>query len=77
MLGTNPGALAPATLRISTLSVSLPAIVEDHLLVMIKFQFFSKVIFLQSYTEPKMLTSVFMNVMSSLQVKVIVEELVL
>lgn len=77
MLGTNPGALAPATLRISTLSVSLPAIVEDHLLVMIKFQFVSKVIFLQSYTEPKMLTSVFMNVMSSLQVKVIVEELVL
>lgn len=50
MLGTNPGALAPATLRISTLSVSLPAIVEDHFLVMIKFQFFSKVIFLQSYT---------------------------
>lgn len=46
-------------------------------MVMIKFQFFSKVIFLQSYTEPKMLTSVFMNVMSSLQVKVIVEELVL
>lgn len=44
---------------------------------MIKFQFVSKVIFLQSYTEPKMLTSVFMNVMSSLQVKVIVEELVL
>lgn len=77
MLGTNPGALAPATLRISTLSVSLPAIVEDHFLVMIKFQFVSKVIFLQSYTEPKMLTSVFMNVMSSLQVKVIVEELVL
>lgn len=77
MLGTNPGALAPATLRISTLSVSLPAIVEDHFLVMIKFQFFSKVIFLQSYTELKMLTSVFMNVMSSLQVKVIVEELVL
>lgn len=77
MLGTNPGALAPATLRISTLSVSLPAIVEDHFLVMIKFQFFSKVIFLQSCTEPKMLTSVFMNVMSSLQVKVIVEELVL
>lgn len=77
MLGTNPGALAPATLQISTLSVSLPAIVEDHFLVMIKFQFVSKVIFLQSYTEPKMLTSVFMNVMSSLQVKVIVEELVL
>lgn len=77
MLGTNLGALAPATLRISTLSVSLPAIVEDHFLVMIKFQFVSKVIFLQSYTEPKMLTSVFMNVMSSLQVKVIVEELVL